>query len=162
MGGVHTPDLRYPAVLLDASIAGRLRRGHRAEFGSRWLTMAAEIVTVRGEIDATNAAALTEYAMGGRISRRELVLDLRSLDFCGAEGFSALSAISVRCAAARTRWAMVPSAAVSRLLAICDPAGALPCADTMHAALTTIRDQHLTGQPHLASLQPPWGRPPPR
>lgn len=63
---------------------------YRAEFGSRWLTMTAEIVTAHGHIDATNADALTEYALGAPISRRELIPDLRGLGFCAAEGFSGL------------------------------------------------------------------------
>ena len=39
---------------------------------------------------------------------------------------SALHGIKVVCSAARAQWAMAPSAAVSRLLRICDPDGTLP------------------------------------
>jgi hypothetical protein len=73
---------------------------------------------------------------------RGLILDLRDLDFFGTEGFSALHRISVCCAAPGIAWAVVPSAAVSRVLRIGDPQGLLPTASTVEAAMATVRDQH--------------------
>jgi hypothetical protein len=70
---------------------------------------------------------------------RGLILDLRGLDFFGAKGFSALHKISAGCARAHIGWALVPSAAVSRVLRICDPQGTLPAASTLDAALAEHR-----------------------
>jgi anti-anti-sigma regulatory factor len=64
-----------------------------------------------------------------------LILDLRGLDFFGAMGFSALHKVSAGCARAGIGWALVPGAAVSRVLRICDPQGTLPAASTLDAAL---------------------------
>ena len=116
----------------------RLPRRNRVVFIKNWLTMSSEIVSVQGDIDATNVDAVTEYALGDVTRRRAMILDLRGVSFMGIEGFSALHRISVSCAAAQTHWAMVPSPAVSRVLAICDPEGLLPYAGTMNAAMTSI------------------------
>lgn len=107
-------------------------------FVKHWITTSSEIVSAHGDIDATNVEAFTEYALGDVRRRRAMILDLRGVSFLGIEGFSALHRISVSCAAAETHWAMVPSPAVSRVLAICDPEGLLPCAGTMKAAMSSI------------------------
>jgi anti-anti-sigma factor len=115
----------------------RLPRQERVVFNNRWLTTSTEIVSAHGDIDATNAGAFIEYAMGDAIGRRAMILDLRGVGFMGIEGFSALHRISVSCAAARTHWAMVPGPAVSHVLAICDPERLLPCAGTVNGAVTS-------------------------
>lgn len=74
-------------------------------------------------------------------SCRRLILDLRGLDFFGAKGFSALHKVSAGCAHAGIGWALVPSAAVSLVLRICDPQGTLPAASTLDAALATPAEQ---------------------
>ncbi|EUA15198.1 STAS domain protein [Mycobacterium kansasii 732] len=84
------------------------------------------MVTVEGELDAANADQLAGYVQQCARYCRWLTLDLRRLEFIGTAGFSALHRINVVCSAADTQWAMVPSRAVSRLLEICDPDGALP------------------------------------
>ncbi|WP_233428404.1 STAS domain-containing protein [Mycobacterium ostraviense] len=86
----------------------------------------AGVITVEGELDAANADQLAGYVQQCVRSCRWLILDLRRLEFIGTAGFSALHRINVVCSAADTQWAMVPSRAVSRLLEICDPDGALP------------------------------------
>lgn len=115
-----------------------LPRRNQIVFNNRWLTMSTEIVSARGDIDATNADALAEHARGEVKGRRAMILDLRGVGFMAIEGFSALRTISVSCTAAETYWAIVPSPAVSRMLTICDPEGLLPCAGTMKAAVASI------------------------
>lgn len=107
-------------------------------FSGYWLTMSTEIVTVKGDVDATNAGALTEYALGDVKGRQGMILDLRGVSFMGIEGFAALHRIAVFCASAGTHWAMVAGPAVTRVLTICDPEGVLPCSDCMNAAVTSI------------------------
>src|SRR6185312_1355990 len=41
-----------------------------------------------GQIDASNAEIVTEYTLGHLMRCRGIILDLRSLDFFGTEGFS--------------------------------------------------------------------------
>jgi anti-anti-sigma factor len=100
------------------------------------------IVSASGDIDATNASTLTDYALENAVRCRELILDLSGLKFCGTEGFSALHRVSVSCAHAGIGWVVVPGAAVSRLLRLCDPHGSLPTVDTVCAALANLQDQH--------------------
>jgi len=100
------------------------------------------IVSAYGDIDATNASALTDYALVNAVRCRGLILDLSSLKFFGTEGFLALHRISVRCARAEIGWMVVSGAAVSRVLRLCDPHGSLPTVGTVDAALANLQDQH--------------------
>ena len=128
------PHLRYPSGLPDHSIAHPLRQPHGAVFSRRWLATSVALLSVHGDIDATNTAAMTDYALAEVMRCEAVILDLHGLSFCGTEGFVALHRISVSYAAVGTRWAVVAGPAVSRLLAMCDPAGALPHASTMNLA----------------------------
>jgi anti-anti-sigma factor len=84
------------------------------------------VITAAGELDAANSDELAAYVQHGVSSSRRVIVDLRGLEFIGTAGFSALHRINVACSAAQADWAMVPSAAVSRLLRLCDPDGILP------------------------------------
>jgi anti-anti-sigma factor len=97
------------------------------------------IICARGEIDQANAHTLAEYAVSYLARRRRLIFDLTGLEFFGAAGFSALYRISVSCANAGMDWTLVPGAAVSRLLRICDPDGLLPSVDSVSAALASLQ-----------------------
>jgi len=97
------------------------------------------VISARGEIDASNADSLAQYTLGHVTGCRALILDLRDLDFFGAKGFSTLHKISAGCARAGIGWAVVPSAAVSLVLRICDPQGTLPAASTLATALAEQR-----------------------
>jgi anti-anti-sigma factor len=115
--------------------------GRSARFAGRLLKSSVVVISADGDIDASNADALTEYTLRNMVGYRGMVLDLRSLDFFGTEGFSAMHRISVNCARVDTRWALVPGAAASQVLRICDPQGSLPRADTIAAAVGTLLDQ---------------------
>jgi anti-anti-sigma factor len=139
---VALPRSRFPS---------QLRVRHTARFAGRLLRSSVAVISADGDIDASNADALTEYTLGHVIGYRGLVLDLSGLDFFGAEGFSALHRISVNCARVGTGWAIVPGAAASRVLRICDPQGSLPFAGTVEAALGTLADQ-LNRPPRLVAV----------
>ena len=96
------------------------------------------VVSAHGDIDQTNVRTFTEYALAQLARCRGLILDLTRLEFFGAAGFSALHRISVSCARAGLDWALVPGAAVSLLLRICDPDGWLPTVNTVGAALASL------------------------
>jgi anti-anti-sigma regulatory factor len=145
-------DTGYRSVLPDHSIAHPRRQPHRAVFSRRWLATSVALLSAHGDIDATNAAEMTNYALAEVMRCQAVILDLHGLSFCGTDGFVALHRISVRYAAAGTRWAIVAGPAVSRLLTMCDPAGALPHASTMNLALTSIqRHRRQVTQPRGAS-----------
>ena len=119
-----------------------LAKRQAARFDTRWTMSSVAIVSAFGDIDASNASALTEYALVSAVRCRGLILDLSGLKFCGTEGFSALHRVSVRCARADIGWMVVSGAAVSRLLRLCDPHGSLPTVDTVDAALANLQDQY--------------------
>jgi len=118
---------------------------HAARFDTRWTMSSVAIVSAYGDIDGSNASTLTDYALVNAAHCRGLILDLSGLKFFGTEGFSALHRVSVRCAHAEIGWMVVPGAAVSRLLRLCDPHGSLPTVDTVDAALANLQDQYAGG-----------------
>ena len=118
---------------------------HAARFDTRWTMSSVAIVSAYGDIDATNASTLTDYALVNAVRCRGLILDLSCLKFFGTEGFSALHRVSVRCARAEIGWMVVSGTAVSRVLRLCDPHGSLPTVDTVDAALANLQDQYAGG-----------------
>ena len=95
-------------------------------------------VAVIGEIDAVNGRALARYVERHTRVSRQLVLDLRAVDFFGSQGFTALYYISVHCTRSDVDWAIVASPSVQRLLAICDPDGELPVIGELSVALARL------------------------
>ncbi|GAY18966.1 STAS domain-containing protein [Mycobacterium sp. shizuoka-1] len=120
---------------------------HTARFITRWSDDTVGIITVQGELDASNAAAFADHVEECAVAGSRLILDLSALRFFGTAGFSALHTINVRCANASSRWALVTGEAVSRLLRVCDPDHTLPVAASIAEA-----SELLDGEPRR-SLQ---------
>ena len=93
------------------------------------------VITVHGEIDASNAGIITELAADLLTRCDGVILDLEDLEFIGTEGFSALLRVFVSCARTGTGWVVVAGAAVFRLLRICDPQGSIPAVSSVDAAM---------------------------
>lgn len=106
------------------SVAHSWQQSRTAQFTARWGPVGT-LITVDGELDAANADQLAAYVQQNVKRSRRVILDLRGLKFVGTAGFSALHRINLACSAARVSWAMAPSAAVARLLRVCDD-GTLP------------------------------------
>ena len=106
-------------------VAQSWQQSRTAQFGARW-EPGGTVITVDGELDAANADQLAAYVQRSASRSQRVIVDLRGLEFIGTAGFSALHRINVVCSGAQTPWAMVTSAAVSRLLRVCDPDGTLP------------------------------------
>lgn len=103
----------------DSSIGRRLRM-------SVGRVSSCTVIAVRGEVDATNAADLSDFAADSLEGCCQLLVDLSGLDFFGTEGLSALHTINAACVQRGIPWLIVATAHVSRMLQICDPADALP------------------------------------
>ena len=84
------------------------------------------LVTVDGEIDATNSRALATYVEGQIAGTRRLLVDLRLIDFFSTAGIAAVHYINVICSRNGIDWEVRCGRQVRRLLAICDPACELP------------------------------------
>jgi anti-anti-sigma factor len=119
---------------IGAAFPSQTWESHTARFTAEW-GPSGVVITAHGELDASNAGQLADYAQRCATRSASLILDLSGLEFFGTAGFSALHTINVRCAGADVRWAVVPSRAVSRLLRICDPDTALPIADSAAAGV---------------------------
>jgi anti-anti-sigma factor len=115
----------------DAALPPPAWENHSARFSAYW-DASRVVITVDGELDASNASQLADYVEECMAHRTPVMLDLSNLDFFGTAGFSALHLINVQCAGANLRWAVVPNKAVSRLLRICDPDHTLPLVGSIH------------------------------
>ena len=94
---------------------------------TEWLNAFVVCITVRGDIDAANVDKFRDYVFRRAGNCRSLVVNLRDVTFFGTEGFSALRTIEDRCARAAVNWMVLPSAAVNRVLDICDREFTIPC-----------------------------------
>ncbi|MDF3337244.1 STAS domain-containing protein [Mycolicibacterium septicum] len=128
-----------------ANVAKRAAPSHndhtRAQFFAQWLWPATSVISVRGELDASNSTELTECGIQHSRPSGQLVLDMSEVEFFGAGCFACLHTLNVRCAGENIDWVLIPSTAVSRVLGICDPAGALPTSTGLPAALSSLRNQ---------------------
>jgi anti-anti-sigma factor len=107
----------------------RREEHHRAIFSACHLEDNTVLVTVRGEVDATNNRALARYVERQVAGSARLVLDLSVIKFFGAAGFAALHNVNVICARYGVSWVLIAGPQLRRFLKICDPDGLLPLED---------------------------------
>ena len=101
------------------------------------------VISLSGDIDASNAEPVSEHIRGFVTLRCPIVLDLSDLDFLGVEGIRGLFALGEACAGAKAGWAVVTSHAVRRLLRVADREGRVPAARSVTEALTRL---HVRGR----------------
>ena len=118
--------------------ADDLQRCGRATFVVRHSAPTRVVVAVVGDIDALNARDLGRYVERHIRFSKQLVLDLRAVDFAGSQAFTALYYLSVRCARGDVDWTIIGSHHVRRLLSICDPDTELPTVDDLVVGLTRL------------------------
>ena len=118
--------------------ADDFQRCGRATFVVRHSAPTRVVVAVMGDIDALNARDLGHYVERHIRVSKQLVLDLRAVDFAGCPAFTALYYISVHCARGDVDWTIIGSHHVRRLVSICDPAGELPIVDDLAVGLTRL------------------------
>jgi anti-anti-sigma factor len=97
----------------------------RATYATQILPPSTVVVTVEGELDASNTTQFTDYILACLNGVDKLVLDLNGVTFFAAEAFSAVHKVSVQAAGQGVHWDMLTSAAVDRMLEIGDPDHAL-------------------------------------
>ena len=101
-------------------------RHGRATFAMKASSSSLAHVVVTGDIDALNGRALAGYVERNTGPAKQLILDLRGVDFFGSLGFTALCYIRAHCRYNDADWIIAGSPTVHRLLSICDPEGRLP------------------------------------
>jgi anti-anti-sigma factor len=87
---------------------------------TEWLNADVVKISVQGEIDAANEGELRDYVFHRAANCKSLILNLHEVSFFSTVGFSTLLTIDDRCSRAAVTWMVIPSAAVSRVLDICD------------------------------------------
>ncbi len=97
----------------------------RATYATQALPPSTVVITVEGELDAANTTQFSDYIQARLRDADKLVLDLNGVTFFAAEAFSTVHKVSVQAAARGVHWDLLTSAAVDRMLAICDPDHAL-------------------------------------
>lgn len=93
------------------------------------------IVSVFGELDASNLHHLLDYAKDRIPECRTLVINLAGVRFIGAQGIQVLIEIDEMCRAADVQWVLMAGRPVHRLLRICDANATLPIVPSIQHAL---------------------------
>jgi anti-anti-sigma factor len=133
----------------DPASADELQRCGRATFAVRCPSATRVAVAVVGEIDAVNGRELGRFVERQTGISKQLVLDLRAVDFVGTHAFTALHYISAHCDRSDVDWMIIGSHPVRRLLSICDPEGELPLVDELASALARL-DRLAQCRQHIA------------
>jgi anti-anti-sigma factor len=105
-----------------------------------WLT----VVTISGDIDATNADQMTGHLVGLVPDGGAVIVDMADTDFIGVEGLRALFATNIECVRVDTRWAVIGSHAVHRLLRVGDRDQLVPAVRSATEALQRVRRSRRT------------------
>lgn len=116
----------YRVFRPDPRSLDRRERCHRGTFCASHLRDSTVVITVEGEVDATNSRLLASYVERQVTGSARLVLDLRLVEFFGTAAFAALHNINVISSRNGASWVLRAGRQVRRLLLICDPDGALP------------------------------------
>jgi anti-anti-sigma regulatory factor len=83
-------------------------------------------ISVLGQVDAANAKKFAVAVCEMSVGARRVTLDLSDLDFMAFDGVAALHAINAHLTRIDAPWCVVPGAAVSRVLGLCDPEHVIP------------------------------------
>jgi anti-anti-sigma factor len=110
----------------DPRTIDQCEQSHRGRFSASHLPASTVVVTVEGDVDATNDRFLAAYVERQVAGSSRLVLDLAHVDFFGTSGVAALHNVKRICSRHRIQWVLRPGRQVARLLTICDPDGCLP------------------------------------
>ncbi|MDT7586681.1 MAG: hypothetical protein QOE32_4231 [Pseudonocardiales bacterium] len=97
------------------------------------------VISISGEIDASNTDELSHRASELASDCRALIVDLAEVDFIALDGLHALFALNIQCARAGTTLALIASRAVNRLLRVGDHDKVLPSVGSATEALLLIR-----------------------
>jgi anti-anti-sigma factor len=127
--------LEFTVSIAPDAARGAPSRPHEATFTSRPIGTSMVLHGVTGEIDAANASDLFAHVEANLGDAGKLILDLRELTFFGTQGFSVLHRINVTCSRRGITLVVVSGPEVDRILRICDPAGGLPVARSLEAAV---------------------------
>ena len=97
------------------------------------------VISISGQIDASNADALSGRASELVSEGAALIVDLAEVDFIALDGLHALFALNMQCARTGNTWALIASQAVNLLLRVGDHEKLLPAVGSATEALLLVR-----------------------
>lgn len=97
------------------------------------------VISISGEIDASNADALNRRASELVSEGAALIVDLAEVDFIALDGLHALFALNMQCARTGITWALIAGQAVNLLLRVGDHDKLLPAVGSATEALLLVR-----------------------
>ena len=100
----------------------------------------ATVVTIRGEVDASNADQIGEHLRRFVLGESPVVLDMSEVRRFGAPGHSLLAMLDEQCRAAGLEWVLVAGAAVTDALGDDGAQARFPTADSVRQALHDLAD----------------------
>jgi anti-anti-sigma factor len=96
------------------------------------------VISISGEIDASNAYELSHRASELASDCGALIFDLADIGFIGLDGLYALFALNIQCVRTGTTWAVIASRAVNRLLRVADHDKLIPAVGSATEALLLV------------------------
>jgi anti-anti-sigma factor len=106
------------------------------------------VLSIRGEVDASNAAQLVAYVERHVAIAGTLVVDTSAVDFFGPPALAALHRIDLCCSGGDVHWRLVVGPALRRVMRVCGTSE-LPRADSVESAVRQLVPDG--DQPRLAS-----------
>ncbi|GAC1405403.1 MAG: hypothetical protein NVS4B6_16480 [Mycobacterium sp.] len=98
----------------------------------------ATVLTVSGELDASNADRFAECVDDLVVQGTPLIIDICALKFLGVQSFRTLADVGRACSDSGTRWALVIGPSLAHIFEVFDPDRALPRCDCLADALHTV------------------------
>jgi anti-anti-sigma factor len=106
------------------------------------------VLSIRGEVDASNAAQLVAYVERHAAIAGTLVVDTSAVDFFGPPALAALHKIDLCCSGGDVHWRLVVGPALRRVMRVCGTCD-LPGAESVESAVHQLASG--VDQPRLAS-----------
>jgi anti-anti-sigma factor len=100
----------------------------------------ATVVTVDGDIDASNVDAVTQYATRYVLAEKPFVLDLSAVNSMSLHGVSLLLALDDKCDDAGVEWELIANATVIDAIADDIDLATLPVSTSVARALAYFAD----------------------
>ncbi len=111
--------------MTDMLASGTHSRPARLEMATEWRDIDLAVITVAGDIDATNTRRLLDYTLGKLLLCRRMILDLSGVGFFATDGYWTLKTLESRCVLADTEFTLLTGVGAGRTLEICERADRL-------------------------------------
>jgi anti-anti-sigma factor len=113
------------------------------------------VITVSGDIDASNSDFMATVLSGFATRNDRLVVDMRGVDFIGTAGVQVLVDFDLQCRREGAAWTLVPCRILIRLLQVVDVGRHLPVSDSVDDAVALLQWGVISPEPPKLPLVAP-------